>query len=147
MMRTLGFALLFLVSTTASAASTGVGFMLGYPTGVTGKKWVGANQAIDAGAAWAVGRNSHFLLFSDYLWNKQDALYYQETKPLDLYYGLGGRMKFDDEISLGVRLPVGLSAYFNERRGETYAEIAPIVDLLPKTTMEIHAVLGLRFYF
>lgn len=136
-----------LISLGTYANDTGLGFMLGYPTGVTVKKWVKSGQAIDAGAAWAVGSNSHFLIFSDYLWNKEDALFFQDTKPLDLYYGLGGRMKFDDEISLGVRIPVGLSAYFNDRRGETYAEIAPIVDLLPKTTLEIHAVLGLRFYF
>lgn len=139
--------LLICTSVSGLARDTGLGIMLGYPTGVTAKKWVKPGQAIDAGAAWAVGSNSHFLLFSDYLWNKEDALFFQDTKPLDLYYGLGGRMKFDDEISLGVRVPVGLSAYFNDRRGETYAEIAPIVDLLPKTELEIHAVLGLRFYF
>jgi len=147
-MKSLVFIALFVVSLTqALAQDTGVGFMLGQPTGVSAKRWVAADRAIDAAAAWSIGSNPHFQLHSDYLWNKEGALYFQDNKPLDLYFGLGGRMDFDDEIEIGARIPVGLSYYFSERKAEYFGEFAPIVDLLPKTKLEAHLAVGLRIYF
>lgn len=130
-----------------SSQDIGVGAMIGHPVGFTAKKWVKSSQAIDGGAAWSIGPNPHFMLFSDYLWHKTDALYFKDTQPLDFYFGAGGRMKFDDEIELGVRLPLGLAAYFHDRQIETYVEVAPIIDFISNTDLEGHLVAGMRIYF
>ncbi len=125
----------------------GVGFMIGQPVGVTAKQYVNSSQAIDAGAGWSIGRNPHFMLHSDYLWHKEGALYFQDNTPLDLYFGAGARLSFDDEIELGARVPVGLALFFNERGAEAFFEMAPIMNLVPDTALELNALLGLRIYF
>lgn len=132
---------------TFAAGDLGVGFMIGQPVGVTAKKWTSSSQAIDAGAGWSIGRNPHFSLHSDYLWHKENALYFQDSTPLDLYFGAGGRLNFDDEIELGVRLPIGLAYFFSDRGAEAFLELAPVMNLVPDTSLELNALVGLRIYF
>jgi hypothetical protein len=139
--------LLSCINLAHAAQNLGVGAMIGHPVGFTAKQWVKSTEAIDVGAAWSIGPNPHFLIFSDYLWHKTDALYFKDTEPLDFYFGIGGRMKFADEIELGVRLPIGLAAYYQDRQIETFLEVAPIVDFISKTDVEGHLVVGLRIYF
>jgi len=130
-----------------AAGDLGVGFMIGQPVGVTAKKWVSSGQAIDAGAGWSIGRNPHFVLHSDYLWHKENALYFQDDTPLDLYFGVGGRLNFDDEIELGVRVPLGVAYFFSDRGAEAFLELAPVMNLVPDTSMDLNALVGLRIYF
>jgi hypothetical protein len=144
-MKTLILILLLTLTTAQAAGDLGVGVMVGETTGFTAKKITGEN-AIDAGMGWSLGNNSHFQIHSDWLWNKTDALYFQDARPLDLYFGIGGRMEFDDEIEVGIRLPVGLSAYTSERNLEGFAEVAPIFDLLPEGELNAHLMLGVRVY-
>lgn len=137
---------LFISSQALAAGDLGVGLMIGHPTGVTAKKILANGQALDAGAAWSVGGNTHFQIHSDWLFNKQDALYWNDQDPMDIYAGVGARMKFANDIELGVRVPVGLAYYMHDRRLELFSELAPIVDLLPETDLELHLLLGIRYY-
>ncbi len=147
-MKTLLFLMLMALTSSAFAAGElGVGFMVGQPVGVTAKKYVNSTQAIDAGAGWSIGRNPHFILHSDYLWHNENALYFQDDTPLDLYFGVGGRLSFDDEIELGVRLPIGLAYFFSDRGAEAFFEMAPIMNVVPDTSLELNALVGLRIYF
>lgn len=144
--------LLFLVFMTLiapvyAAGELGVGFMVGQPVGVTAKQWMSSTSAIDVGAGWSIGRNPHFTLHSDYLWHKADALYFQDNTPLDFYFGLGGKLNFDDEIELGARAPLGLAHFFNDRGAELFAEVAPVLNLIPDTNLEGDVFFGLRIYF
>ncbi len=45
----------------------GVGAILGEPTGVSLKKWLGARTAIDGALAWSFANESGFHLHADYL--------------------------------------------------------------------------------
>jgi len=146
-MRILVFLASLLLLTPAFASDYGLGFMIGQPIGVTGKKWLSEGQAIDAGAGWSIGRNPNFALHADYLWQKQDALVFDGGSPLDFYFGLGGRLNFDDEIEVGARVPLGLAFYMSDRQAELFAEIAPIMNLLPETNLEGDVLLGLRIFF
>jgi hypothetical protein len=147
-MKTLLFFILLTFSSLALASNgLGVGFMIGEPIGVTAKQWLSNDTAVDAAAGWSIGHNPHFTVHSDYLWNKEGALYFQENTPLDLYFGLGARLSFDDEIELGARFPIGLSAYTNERQAEFFGEVAPILNLIPDTNVEGSVLVGLRIYF
>jgi hypothetical protein len=124
-----------------------VGLMLGNPTGLNGKYWQSDDRAIDAGLGFSVGKNSDFSLHSDYLFHQKDALYINDVHPLDLYFGLGGRMEFAGDIEIGVRLPVGVVREFSSYQADVFLEAAPIVDVLTKFGVEIHLLLGSRYYF
>ena len=120
--------------------------MVGYPTGVTAKKVMDNGQAFDAAAGWSLGGNTNFQVHSDWLFNKQDALYWNDKDPMDIYAGFGARMKFANEIEFGLRLPIGVAYFMNERKFETFFEVAPILDLLPDRDWELHMLAGMRYY-
>lgn len=147
-MKTILF-ILFALSASLYAATDqlGVGVMVGNPTGLNGKYWLGGNRAVDGGLAYSIGRHSDLSLHSDYLLHKNSAFYFNDDVPLDLYYGVGGRMEFADDIEVGVRIPVGLAHRFSEESADIFGEIAPIVDLIPKTGIELHIAIGARYYF
>ena len=131
----------------ARANELGVGVMLGVPTGLNGKYWLNGERAIDGGLAYSLGKNSDLNIHSDYLFHKKAAFYFDEVHPLDLYYGVGGRIEFDDDIELGVRIPVGVAHRFSEHPVDIFGEVAPIVELIPKTGLELHLAVGARYYF
>lgn len=136
-----------LTSSFAVAQEMGLGVMLGNPTGLNGKYWLGDGKAVDGGLAYSLGKHSDLSIHSDYLLHKDAAFYFNDTHPLDLYYGVGGRLEFADDIELGIRVPVGLAHRFSEQSADMFAEVAPIVDLFAKTGLEIHIAVGARYYF
>lgn len=135
------------VALAQDSGQTGLGLMLGNPTGLTAKKWMNQTQAIDAAAGLSIGKHRNFSIHSDYLWHSKNALYFQDETPLDIYYGLGARMEFADTIQLGARLPIGVSHYFSESKSDMFAELAPIYDFLDAPRLEIHFAFGARYYF
>ncbi len=139
--------LLLLSSTAFAAGEMGIGAMVGNPTGLNGKYWLSEKNAIDGGAALSFGKKSHFSLHSDYLFHSEGALVFQDKHPLDLYYGIGGRMEFGDDIELGVRFPVGIAHRLENNQADVFGEIAPIVDFIGRTGLEIHLAVGARYYF
>lgn len=131
----------------AFAQKTGVGVSLGNPTGLNGKYWLSGDRAVDAGLALSFGKHSNASIHSDYLLHNEAAFYFNDTVPLDLYYGIGGRMEFADEIELGVRIPVGLVHKVEGGSADMFAEVAPIVDFVGRTGVELHWLFGGRYYF
>jgi len=125
----------------------GVGVMIGNPTGLNGKYWLPDNKAIDGGAAMSLGKNTDFSLHSDYLFHNDGALFFNDEHPLDLFYGIGGRIEFGDDIELGVRVPVGITHKFTAEKADIFAEIAPIIDLVGRQGLEVHFGVGARYYF
>lgn len=138
---------LMMASLGAWSKDLGLGVSLGNPTGLNGKYWLGENQAVDGGMAWSLGKHSNFSIHSDYLFHKEGAFFFNDVHPLDLYYGLGGRMEFGDDIDLGVRIPVGLAHRVENGSADVFGEIAPIVDFIGTTGVEIHFLVGGRYYF
>lgn len=131
----------------AFAQKTGVGVSLGNPTGLNGKYWLSGDRAVDAGLAMSLGEHSNVSIHSDYLLHNEAAFYLNDVHPLDLYYGIGGRMEFADEIELGVRIPIGLVHKIENGSADMFAEIAPIVDFVGRTGVELHWLFGGRYYF
>lgn len=121
--------------------------MLGNPTGLTGKYWLNEDQAVDGGLGFSVGKHTEVSIHSDFLLHNKGAFVFDDVHPLDLYYGIGGRMEFADDIELGVRVPVGIAHRFTEQPADIFAEIAPIFDLVPVAGIEMHLAVGARYYF
>lgn len=144
-------ALIFFLFVTTSAFAqtnkTGVGIMLGNPTGLNGKYWLDGTHAIDGGLGLSIGDSSDFSMHSDYLFHNEGAFFFNDVHPLDLYYGLGARMEFEDDIELGLRVPVGLSHRVENQSADIFGEIAPVFDFITNTGIELHILFGGRYYF
>ena len=138
---------LALTSTVLAGNEYGVGLMLGNPTGFSGKYWLDDTTAIDGGLAYSFGKHTDLSIHSDYLLHNKSAFYFQDVHALDLYYGLGGRIEFGDSVELGIRVPVGLAHRFTEQPVDIFGEIAPILDFIGTTGVELHIAVGARYYF
>ncbi len=140
----------------------GLGFMLGDPTGLAGKYYLGTDTALDFGLGYGgyYYRGRHGLhAHMSFLWHpvvlaKPDPFW------LPLYFGVGGRFlergyfddRYDRRPRLGVRVPGGIMMDFNNVPIDIFAELAFIVDFIaPRDRRRgytgLHGALGLRYYF
>jgi hypothetical protein len=144
-------AILFLLSTisgtmAASHRGFGVGIIIGDPTGLSFKKWLSDTRAWDAAVAWSFGRHDAFHLHADYLFHSFSAIKL-EKNTIPLYYGIGGRIKFEDQSKVGVRFPLGVEFFFREVPIDFFFEVVPILNLAPATDLDLNAAIGLRYFF
>ncbi len=142
----LGFVLI-LTSSTVFADRTGLGVSLGSPLGLSAKRWLSETAAVDAGLGLSIGTRSDLSLHSDYLFHRLSDYYLNEEHPLDFYYGIGGRMKFADDIQLGVRVPVGLAHTLKDQSSDVFFEVAPVIDFISRTGIDLNLLVGARYYF
>ena len=124
----------------------GLGLILGEPTGLSLKSWMGETTALDAAAAWSFGREDSLHFHVDYLVHDFNLLKTSKGR-LPIYYGIGGRIKLEDKTRIGVRFPVGVSYIFDDAPLDLFAELGPILDLAPRTEFTLSASIGLRYYF
>jgi hypothetical protein len=141
-----------LVTLTAGTAGAqhdfGLGIIVGEPTGLSGKFWLSQNSAIDGAVAWSFEGEDAFHLHMDYLLHSFDLIRVDKGK-LPLYYGIGGRIKFDEEDNarVGLRIPVGLEYIFTGERVDLFLEIVPLLDLVPDTDFSLNGGIGVRYFF
>lgn len=124
----------------------GVGLLLGAPTGMSMKYWVGPYTAWDA----AIGvRSEDLQVHTDYLWNPET--FPLEYGSLPIYLGMGVRLHakddHDEDTVFGIRLVGGASFHFPEHPIELFAEIAPSVRVAPSLGGDVDAGIGVRYYF
>jgi len=122
----------------------GLGIILGEPTGLSAKLWTGSSNAFDFGAAWSFEGSGHLLLQADYVWHS--SLTKASSGQLALYYGIGGRIVFANDPDVGVRIPIGLDYIFSSAPIDIFAEVVPIMDLIPDTEFVLNGGLGIRFW-
>jgi len=124
-----------------------VGIVLGEPTGFSGKVWTTLNSAFDVGVAWSFGKGGHIHLHGDYLIHAFD-FFSVETGDMPLYFGVGGRVRLEEEDSrVGLRIVVGTEYVFSEAPVSIFLEIAPIMDIIPETASNLNAGFGIRYIF
>jgi hypothetical protein len=144
----------------------GLGFMVGDPTGLTGKLWVARTNAIDFGVGfWGYGPDNcaghglpcdHFgthagTLHADYLWQSNIV---RGPAQLDWHFGPGARTIWysgcaGDCFALAARVPVGLDLMFaNPAMLELFVELAPTLYFVPQLAdLGVEGAFGARFYF
>lgn len=149
MRQVLGTTLLLLVLTTpafAQRANTGLGIVLGEPTGLSFKTWTGGASAIDAALAWSFEGEDSFHFHID--WLRHDfGVVDVEKGALPFYYGIGGRLKAEDDTRLGARGVFGFAYLFQNAPFDIFLEVAPILDLVPDSDFLWNGALGTRFFF
>lgn len=142
-----------ILSTSAFASQYQLGVMLGEPTGISGKYQLGNNRSIDGLLAYSLGDDLGLVIHADYLFEKARSFNIGEFGPLDLYYGIGGRIvdlkhgKHKDELAIGPRAPIGLSYDLVNPNLQFFAELAVAFDLVPATEFDLQGGLGVRIRF
>jgi hypothetical protein len=129
----------------AQDSGFGLGVILGEPTGISFKNWVGSRTSIDGGIAWSFSNNNSFHLHMDYLVHNFNVFKAKKGK-LALYYGIGGRIK-TEKSRFGVRIPVGINYIFGDAPLDIFFELAPVLDLVPSTEFGLTGGIGIRYYF
>jgi len=130
----------------AASQQKGMGLIIGEPTGFSGKIWLKEKFAVDAAAGWSVGKNGATYLHIDSLWHNRD--FFQVSRgAMLLYYGVGGRFLVKNSSVFGVRIPIGLSYEFDRAPIDVFVEAAPIMNLVPSTTLDLSLAFGIRYFF
>lgn len=138
--------ILFQLSTNAQDKNFGLGIILGEPTGVSAKLWTSSDNAFDFGAAWSFKGAGHLLLQADYVWHIFRLIPVSSGK-LPFYVGVGGRVVFADDATIGVRVPLGLDYMFSNAPVDIFVELVPILDLAPDTDFDFGGGIGARYWF
>ncbi len=133
----------------------GVGIIGGDPTGLSVKKWLESGNAIDAAAAWSFEAQDAFQLHANYLWHRNIPAISETIHGwLPFYFGLGGRLRLvdgnrwhGDEARVGIRIPLGVTYVFEQAPLDLFFEVAPTLDVAPRTDADFDAAIGIRFYF
>ncbi len=147
------FVCILLLSPAFSHADTspfGLGIMLGEPTGISLKHWLTGSTAIDGGMAWSFADETKLHLHGDWIMHNFTVLTDElgiDSGSLPLYYGIGGRLKFDDDTKAGIRFVLGVSYIFETAPFDLFFEVAPIMDLAPETELAGNVSVGARFWF
>lgn len=159
LLASLPVALLLASAAPASAQSEkgvlGVGLIIGEPTGVSAKYYLGDDTAIDGAVGFAVigrGIQAH----GDFLWHPW-ILEQKSSFVLPAYLGVGLRVLDhnggggdDDHVRIGPRFVGGILFDFTEIPLDVFVEIAGVADYRTKGDhfgVDINAGLGARYYF
>ncbi len=124
----------------------GIGVIFGEPSGLSAKMWTTNTTGFDLGLAWSFSGDGNFHIHGDYLFHNF-GVFDVSKGSLPVYIGIGGRILFQDNTKVGIRLPIGLEYYFADWPLAVFGEIVPILDLAPDTEFDINGGIGLRFYF
>ena len=150
MLKSIAFVLLISVMICCAAQAQdegfGLGIIIGEPTGISGKLWTGSRTAFDGAVAWSFEKEAALHLHGDWLWH-----YFGPVRAgrgrWNLYYGIGGRMKFEDDGRAGLRVPFGFGYLFGSAPVDFFWEIVPLLDLAPETDFTLNAAIGIRYFF
>jgi hypothetical protein len=144
-------AIIFIVSSNyilGQKTGTGIGLMLGEPSGLSGKYWLSEETAFDFGLGGGfIGDGAGFAFHADYLYHINGLIKWKYKTPF--YYGFGLRMRFPSNSSmhLGVRGVAGLIFYLKDLPIDLFFEVAPSFRLLPTTGIDFDIAIGSRYYF
>jgi hypothetical protein len=144
---TLLLSTLFVASASfAAGGPTGVGAIIGDPTGVSAKHWLTESTALDAAFAWTLDDSNAFGIHVDYLLHVPSMVRIGKAD-FDMHYGIGGVLVLADSSAFAFRAPVGLAYRFDSNPVDIFAEIAALLLVAPSTDFDINVGIGARYYF
>lgn len=130
----------------AQDSGFGAGVMFGTQTGLSLKMWTGETTAVAAGMSWSFAEQGYFNIHADMLLHRFNLIPVNDGK-LPVYFGLGLKLGFGNDIHMGIRVPIGLNYMFDEVPIDIFVEVAPGLQLTPATAFALDGGLGARYYF
>ncbi|NOT80381.1 MAG: hypothetical protein HOP07_15410 [Bacteriovoracaceae bacterium] len=130
-----------------------LGVILGAPTGMSAKLSLGNNRSVDAALAYSLSKDLGLEFHADYLIEKAQSFYINAPEPLELYFGIGLRLaeidrgKYDNDVAIGPRAPVGVTYTISNPNLQFFGELALILNVVPDTDVDLDAGLGVRYRF
>lgn len=124
---------------------TGIGVILGEPTGIAVKKWLNFKAAFAMAASWSFADDGGFHLHIDYIVHRTDLIKTVKGGTL-MYYGIGERFKLGTPNRFGIRIPLGINHALEKKPFDLFFEVVPILDLSPAAGSEISIAGGFRYY-
>ena len=143
-----------------SAEGFGVGLFVGGPTGLALAWRPGGPSYLQGVVGWSIP-DERLALSGDYVWTITELTGAAEPNLVfPIYVGLGGRVRIDGDDDendkkdrdnwngsyFGLRVPVGIAFTPRNTAIDVYFEIAPSINLLPDTDVDLDGGLGVRFY-
>lgn len=144
--------LLFLFVTIQLCLGYELGLILGEPTGISFRNWIGSSNAIDLSVGWSVKDNKYdhddnFDFHGAYLFHKKSDIRIEGYR-LPFYFGPGGRIKITGgDLILGFKVPLGLYYKFKTTPFSMFIEIAPGLNITPSTEFDVMGGIGFRYIF
>jgi hypothetical protein len=134
-------------SNQAQQKGLGLGIILGEPTGINAKFWTATETAIDMSLGYSfTSSNSIIDFYGDYVFHNPDMLKAKEN--FVVYYGPGVGLRINEGNSrLGIRGVIGILWLPADTRFDIFAEVAPILDIIPETKIDIAGGIGARYFF
>ncbi|MBW6515911.1 MAG: hypothetical protein K0B81_04745 [Candidatus Cloacimonetes bacterium] len=128
-------------------SKSGIGIILGEPTGISFKMWTSETTAFDAALAYSFADKEHFYVHVNHLWHSTIDL--GETK-LPWFWGIGGNIRYreaaKDKVRVAGRIPLGIYHMFETFPADIFLEVAPGLDVIPEISFSFGAAIGIRFY-
>lgn len=134
------------------ANSFGIGIIAGEPTGISWKLWKGKDKAWDGALAWSFIDNGYLRIHADHLWHDNKMLEVEKGL-LPIYFGIGGtiwagdRAHYDRHFNFGARGIIGMEYIFPEAPVDIFIELAPTLNLIPETGLDMQGGVGARIFF
>jgi len=142
---------LLITSSLFATNNIGAGFILGDPSGLTAKFFMGKSDAIDIG----IGESADDLyIYGDYLRHFYGIFPLNE---LAVYFGAGGALHdwehhkkhyyYEDELRIEIRIPCGIEFIARKVPIGVFLELVPVLRFIPQVDFGIRGGLGARYYF
>ncbi len=125
---------------------SGVGIILGNPTGLSFKFLDNKATHFNAALSWSFKKESDLHIHVDYIFKRFNSIRFSRNFAMSPTMGIGSRLK-TKEGEIAVRVPFSLLYNFKENPFDIFLEIVPTLDLVPATNFEIGAALALRYLF
>ena len=147
MKKTIIIALLgvFSLGIAAQDSGFGAGVIFGEPTGLSLKSWMSSKTAVDAAVTWSA-LDDFLYIHADFLIHNFNVIDVSDGQ-LPLYFGLGAKVGFGNDVIFGARIPIGLDYMFSGAPIDIFVEIVPGLTLLPEPGFDIDGGIGIRYWF
>jgi hypothetical protein len=123
--------------------------MLGAPLSPSRKPWLSDVMAVDGGVGRPFVDPDGIQVQGDVFFHKLDLLLRADSRGSPVYFGVDPEFKFIEhhDNRRGIPAPVGISYRRQHQPLTFFAELAPIIDPAPTTSLGWGAGVGIRFYF
>ena len=134
----------------------GLGFILGSPTALSARKFLRDGHSVDLGFGYSWGNSLQG--FADYVFLFPNAWGDRDFK-LTPFVGVGGALtlilagrkrSLDDDTETrtltAARFPLGISWWVPKSNVEIFAEIVPMIDVIPGLFPDFAGGIGFRIY-
>lgn len=127
-----------------------IGVVLGDIDGLSVKLWMSEQSAVDLAAGWDI-LDGRLHIHGDYLHHGR--FFEIDNGQLPLYLGFGGVIRVDvgddadeDGLTLGVRIPAGITYLFDQLPLSLFLEVGPRFDITD-SEWGVNGGLGIRYTF